>query len=452
VATLPQHREYTSHVPPSSGKSGAQPKPSLTPIENRPVARTPEVMGRRALNRALLARQMLLRPVKLSAAAAIERLVGMQAQAPNLPYVGLWARLQGFRHEELSQLMRSRRAVRTTLMRNTIHLVTTEDARRLKPAFQPLHERGFFRGSPWGRDLKSMNPDALLEAGREIMGERPRTIAELARLLAPRFPDRDALSLAYGVRYMLPMVFATPRGIWQAGGPVALTTVEAWLGPSEGPAIAPEDLVLRYLAAFGPASAADMRAWSGLAMRPAFENLRPRLTTFTDERGSELFDLPRSPRPPADTSVPVSFLPDYDNILLAHADRTRIMAPGQHLGLFSSNGIMKGSVLVDGFVRAGWKPIDHKPGTALVITPFDEPIRRQDLAPVTAEGLRLLAFLAPGEKHTIEFGDAKIGATPPRALAASAALRPLGSRPVPQKAPPVRPRPPSGSTESRRRA
>jgi hypothetical protein len=416
------------------------------------VARAQEVLSRRALNRALLARQMLLRPVKLSAPATIERLVGMQAQAPNLPYVGLWARLQGFRHEELSELMRTRRTVRTSLMRNTIHLVTTEDARRLKPLFQPLHERGFFRGSPWGRALKSMNPEALLAAGREIMGERPRTIAELATLLAPRFPDHDAQSLAYGVRYLLPMVFATPRGIWQAGGPVALTTVDAWLGSSAVPAIEPEELVLRYLAAFGPASAADMRAWSGLAMRPAFEELRPRLVTFRDEHGIELFDLPKAPRPDPNTAVPVRLLPDYDNVLLAHADRTRIMAPGQHLGLFSSNGIMKGSVLVDGFVRAGWKPIKDKSGTTLVITPFDEPIRRQDRAPVTAEGLRLLAFLAPGDKHSVEFGDVKVGATPPPGLAASAAPPRPGSRPGPRPAPPRRPRQPSGSTATRRRA
>jgi hypothetical protein len=414
------------------------------------VARTPEVLSRRALNRALLARQMLIRPVKLSAAATIERLVGMQAQAPNLPYVGLWARLQGFHHEELSDLMRSRRAVRTSLMRNTIHLVTTEDAHRLKPLFQPLHERGFFRGSPWGRDLKTMNPDTLLEAGREIMGERPRTIAELARLLAPRFPDHDALSLAYGVRYMLPMVFTTPRGIWQAGGPVALTTVQAWLGDSATPTIAPEDLVLRYLAAFGPASVADMRAWSGLAMRPAFEKLRPGLVTFRDEHGTELFDTPKSPRPAATTAAPVLFLPDYDNILLAHADRTRIMAPGQHLGLFSSNGIMKGSVLVDGFVRAGWKPVKEGAGTALTITPFEEPLRSQDRTTVTAEGLRLLAFLAPGEKHRVEFGDVKGGATPPRATAAAPAR--ARTQPAPRPAPARRPRPPSGSTASRRRA
>ena len=409
------------------------------------MSRTPEVLGRRALNRALVARQLLLRPVEESAAATIEFLVGMQAQAPNLPYVGLWARLQGFRHAELSELMRSRRAVRTSLMRNTIHLVTAEDARRLKPIFQPLHERGFFRGSPWGRDLKTMDPEALLQAGREIMGERPRTIAELASLLAPRFPGHDAQSLAYGVRYMLPMVFATPRGIWQAGGPVSLTTVEAWLGREAGPAIAPEELVLRYLAAFGPASPADMRAWSGLAMRPAFEGLRPRLATFRDENGIELFDLPKSPRPAPDTPAPVVLLPDYDNILLAHADRTRIMAPGQHLGVFSSNGIMKGSVLVDGFVRAAWIPARTKGATTLVVTPFEEELRRQDRAPVVDAGLRLLAFLAPGEKHQVELGQAK------RKPAEAAPPRPR-ALPATRRAPPRRPRPPSGSTASRRRA
>jgi len=421
-----------------------------TEPDNGSVARAPQVLSPRALNRALLTRQMLLRPVKLSAAAAIERLVGMQAQAPNLPYVGLWARLQGFRAEELSWLMQSRRTVRTTLMRGTIHLVTTKDALGLRLLFQPFLERGFFHGSPWGRLAGNVDPKALLDAGREIMGERPHTVAELAKRLELRFPGHDGVALAYGVRHMLPMVFATPRGIWRASGPVTLTTVEAWLGRSASPMIAPEDLVLRYLGVFGPASVADMRAWSGLAMRPAFEKLRPRLATFRDEHGIELFDLPDSPRPAAGAAVPVRLLPDYDNILLGHADRTRIMAPGQHLGLFSSNGIMKGSVLVDGFVRASWKPIREKPGTALLITPFDEPIRRQDQTPVNEEGLRLLAFLAPGEKHRVEFGEVKGGATPPRA--AGAAPRRPGSPPVHRPAPPPPRRPPSGSTASRRRA
>ena len=367
------------------------------------MARAAQVLSRRALNRALLARQLLLKRQKLGAATTIERLVGMQAQAPNLPYVGLWSRLQGFRHEELSRLVREREAVRISLMRNTIHLVTTRDARRLKPLFQPLHERGYLRGSPWGKAMRKADLGELMKAGREIMSERPRTIAELRKLLATRFPDQDTEALAYGVRYMVPLVFTTPRGIWGASGQVTLTTVEAWIGPT-GPAIKPDELVLRYLAAFGPASATDFRAWSGLAMREAFERLRPRLRTFKDEHGKELFDLPRAPRPDAETEVPVRFMPDYDNILLAHADRTRIMAPGQHLGLFSSNGIMKGSVLVDGFVRAGWLPVKDRQTTTLTIAPFVKPISKAEKPAIEEEGRRLLEFLAPGDEHDLRFG------------------------------------------------
>src|SRR5690348_6950755 len=286
------------------------------------------VLDRRALNRALLARQILLERRRASAASTIERLVGMQAQAPNLPYVGLWARLSGFRHEELSRMVESRKAVRISLMRNTIHLVTARDAFALKPLFTPFGERGFIHGSPWGRRMKEEDLRAIRIAGAELMSERPRTVADLARQLGQRFPGRDSLAMAYGVRYMVPLVFTTPRGIWQAGGPVALTTFEAWLGRPPGPALAPERLVTRYLASFGPASAADMRAWSGLAMRPVFEKLRPKLQAFRDEDGRELFDVPDAPRPPGDTDAPVRFLPDYDNILLAHADRSRIMPRG----------------------------------------------------------------------------------------------------------------------------
>jgi hypothetical protein len=319
----------------------------------------------------------------------------MQAQAPNLPYVGLWSRLQGFRPEEVSGLVERRRAVRTSLMRNTIHLVTTRDALRLKPLFQPVHERGLFHGSPWGRGMDPAAVEPLLSASREIMTERPRSVAELGRLLAPRFPGRDPATMAYVVRYLLPTVFVPPRGIWGAGGQVRLTTVEAWLGRPAGPAIPLEELALRYLAAFGPATPGDMRAWSRLAsVRDAFERLRPRLVTFRDERGREFFDLPRAPRPRPDTEAPVRLLPDYDNALLAHADRTRIMAPGMHLGLFSSNGVMKGSVLLDGFVRAGWAPVQARGSTTLLVTPFAEPIPARAREQVTASGLELLALPA----------------------------------------------------------
>src|SRR5260370_3312936 len=197
-------------------------------------------LDRRALNRALLARQLLLERRSASAAATIERLVGMQAQAPNLPYVGLWARLLGFRAQELSRLIETRAAVRMSLMRNTIHLVTKRDAFGLKPLFMPLAERGFMHGSPWGRGMRDADMPAIHQAGREIMGERPRTVAELARILGSRFPNHDPNALAYGVRYMVPLVFTPPRGIWGACGPLALTTFEAWLGRPPCPGNEPD--------------------------------------------------------------------------------------------------------------------------------------------------------------------------------------------------------------------
>src|SRR5437899_4873748 len=158
-----------------------------------------QVLDRRALNRALLARQLLLERRRASAAATIERLVGMQAQAPNLPYVGLWARLQGFRHDELSRLIERRAAVRISLMRNTIHLVTARDAFGIKPMFMRLGARGFLRGSPWGRGMREGDMESIAHAGREIMAERPRTIVDLAKELRKRFPDRDGVAMAYGV-------------------------------------------------------------------------------------------------------------------------------------------------------------------------------------------------------------------------------------------------------------
>ena len=367
------------------------------------MPRPTQVLSRRALNRALLARQLLLRRVKASAAATIERLVAMQAQVPDLPYVGLWSRLEGFRHEELSRLVESRKAVRMSLHRCTIHLVTARDCLRLRPLFQPVLERGFETGSPFGRQVAGVNRKALLDAGRALLAERPLTVSELGKLLHEQWPDQPSEPLAYALRYMEPLVFVPPRGIWGGRGQVRTTTVEAWLGRPIGPASTLDDLVLRYLAAFGPATVIDMQAWSGMTrMREVFERLRLRLRlrTFRDERGRELFDLPRAPRPDPETPAPPRFLPDYDNILLAHEDRSRILGPGRHLGMFSSNAVMKGSLLLDGFVRAMWIPIK---GT-LVITPFGDPIPRREHTAIAEEGLRLLEFVAPGEKHKVTFG------------------------------------------------
>lgn len=369
-----------------------------------------EVLSQRALNRALLARQMLLQRTSLPAADAIEHLVGMQAQAPLAPYVGLWTRLEGFRTEELARLISERRAVRAALMRRTVHLVTARDCLMLRSLMQPVLVSGF-ASSPFARHLAGMDMPALIEAGRALLAERPRTRVELGKLLRERWPERDATSLAYAVSYQVPLVQVPPRGIWGSStqGQATWTAMEAWLGRPLDQDPSPDDVVLRYLAAFGPASVMDIRTWSVLpGLRAVTERLRPRLLTFRDERGRELFDLPEAPRPDPETPAPVRFLPEYDNVLLSHADRTRVMSADRNTPLFPGNGGALGCVLVDGFYRGNWKITRHRQqdSATLTIQPF-EPLSSPDRDALAEEGARLLAFAAAGAgTYDVQFAPA----------------------------------------------
>ncbi len=346
------------------------------------------LLSQRALNRAALERQLLLRRHRRPALDAVEHLVGMQAQAPLAPYVGLWSRLDGFEPDELASALTERRVVRTSLMRATIHLVTARDALALVPLMRPVLERGW-RGSPFARRLTGVDADELLATGRALLEERPRTRAELRPLLAARWPDRDGDSLAYTVSYLTPLVQVPPRGVWGAHGPAAWTTTESWLGRPLDPAPAPDATVLRYLAAFGPATVNDMQTWSGLTrLREVADRLRPRLRTFRDEAGRELFDLSDAARPDPDTPAPPRFLPEYDNLLLSYADRSRVIPDNHSVPLPPGNGGTAGTVLIDGLFRATWQ----RGPTGLTVEPFS-PLSARERDDVAAEGARLAAFM-----------------------------------------------------------
>ncbi|MEE6259974.1 winged helix DNA-binding domain-containing protein [Plantactinospora sonchi] len=352
-----------------------------------------QVLDTRTLNRALLDRQLLLRRSDLSPLAAIEHLVGLQAQAPNPPYIGLWTRLADFRHEDLSQLITDRRAVRIALMRCTIHLVSADDCLRLRPLLQAAIERAM--AGQFGRQTSGIDPGEIADVARQLLQERPLTFAELGKAMSEHWPHRDPAALAQSARCLLPLVQVPPRGLWGVSGQAAHTTAQTWLGRPLRDVPQPDDTVLRYLAAFGPASVKDLQKWSGLTrLGEVVTRLHPKLRRYRDQTGTELFDLVgAAPLPDADTEVPVRFLPEYDNILLSHADRTRIMDEAHRPAVFTNNGIIRSTILVDGFVRGLWRITRERTSATLEIEPFSR-LATADIEALTQEGARLLAFAA----------------------------------------------------------
>ena len=346
------------------------------------------------LNRALLARQLLLRRRRITVLDAVEHLVGIQSQAPRAAYVGLWTRVAGFRPEALERLMLDRSVVRVALMRSTIHLVSARDCLALRGLVRPAVVRTS-RHSAARRAAGVADAD-LERAGRALVDAEPRSMRELGSLLRERWPACDADALAMGVRELVPLVQVPPRGLWHRGGVPTVAAAETWLKGVAQDELSMAGLVRRYLAAYGPATVLDAQAFTGLTgLRDVFEQLRPELATFRDESGGELFDLPDAPRPAARTRPPARFLPEFDNILLSHARSRADPAGGHDVAARARKWPatrVPGRRLRGGHLAAqGDRPLDNARGGALraAFGGRAPPARGRGTAPAGVRGSRL---------------------------------------------------------------
>ena len=347
------------------------------------------VLTLQELNRATLARQMLLERESLSVPEAVERLAGLQAQVPNPPYIGLWSRLRDFNREDLTRLMEEREIVRAVMMRSTLHLVTAEDHNRFRQTIQPALTRAL--GAFFGKRAKELDVEKLVEAARPFIEEKPRSTGELRSLLSEVEPGEDPDAMAYAVWTYLPLVQVPPAGTWGSGSRAAYTAAESWLGAERTEDL--RELLFRYLAAFGPATVMDFQTWSGMTgLKKMVEEFKGDLRAFRDEEDKELLDLPNAPLPPPETPTPVRFVPEYDNLILSHSDRRRVIADEHRKKVFLSAARVRATILVNGFVRGTWK-IEKSKGTAkLLIEPF-EPLSEQIQEDLREEGERLLQFV-----------------------------------------------------------
>ncbi|PRX99088.1 winged helix DNA-binding domain-containing protein [Allonocardiopsis opalescens] len=380
-----------------------------TPVLTRSAR--PQVLTRRALNRAVLERQLLLRRAALPAHAAVEHLAGLQGQEADAPYIGLWTRLEDFETDALSALRHDRSVVRSSLLRGTQHLVTAEDYRWMRPLVSPVLRRG--RQAAFGRATRGLDLAELAEEARGLLAGRTLTRQQLGRLLAERRPGLPPTALGWSAQAMLALVHPPPNGLWRTGGATPFALAEEWLGapvpelpadPADpAHAAARERLVRRYLAAFGPASVRDVQAWSGRTRLAAdVDRLRPELRVFRGEDGRELFDLPGAALPDPDVPAPVRFLPEFDNLVVGHADRTRMMTDAVRARV-CVGAVVLPTVLVDGTVQACWSLDLHRgprgrvepDGPAALTVDLFFRVSPAEREAIAEEGARLLAFAAP---------------------------------------------------------
>ncbi|UOZ10485.1 winged helix DNA-binding domain-containing protein [Amycolatopsis sp. WQ 127309] len=350
-------------------------------------------LSRRALNRATLERQLLLRRAKLSAFDAVAHLAGLQAQAPFPPYYALWARLHGFRPADLAELLESRRVVRIALMRGTVHLVTAADALAWRPAVQVLYDRDLKQNTLHAQALTGLDHDVVAAAARELLLDAPLSSTALGAELARRWPDVPTASLTHLARGRLPLVQVPPRAIWGKAGQTTYACLDEWVG-APLPLPSPAALIERYLRAFGPATVADVQTWAGIT-RLGEVAAEMDLRRYRDPDGRELLDLPELSVPDEDVPAPPRLLGPFDQTILSYADRTRVISDEHRKRVITQNGLVKGTLMTGGYVRGFWELRKERKAAVVELTPFEK-LPKRDLEALESAAARLLSWAEPG--------------------------------------------------------
>ncbi len=349
-----------------------------------------DVLDLRTLGRATLARQLLLERADVGAVDAVARVGGLQAQEARPAFAGLWNRVADFDRQQLLGALSDRTVVRATAFRATLHLLTADDLVAFRASLDPVMARAM---KVLGAKADALDLPAVLEAAEHLLAEAPARFDDLRPRLQAQFPDVDERALGYAVRTRLPLVMVPGDDRWGFAANAPVTPAAPFLGTSLAPGDRAPALAARYLAAFGPASAADFQTWSGLTgAKQLLESVDPPLRRFRDDQGHQLFDLDEAPRPDPDTPAPVRFLPEFDSLVLAHADRRRVVADEHRAGLVTKNLRVKAAVLLDGTVVGTWSTSRRKDVATLELTPLRR-LTKKVVGSLEPEGRAVLAFL-----------------------------------------------------------
>lgn len=356
-------------------------------------------LSNRTLNRTLLARQLLLERTAMPVVQAVEHLGGLQAQAPVPPYLALWTRLKPFKVDMLSKLVIDRSLVRMTLWRGTLHLISADDVYLMRTALQPELNKWAKIVMPPATRVE-IDLEKLARLTREHIDTEPRTVAEIGAYLEEQFPEAKARELSTQAQMLVPMIQVPPRGIWGVGGIPQNVAMATWLGRELPEQADVGELIVRYLRAFGPATLADMQAWSRLiGLKAHAKDLD--LVEYRNEAGKVLLDVPDGVIVPEETKAPARLLPAFDNVLLGHADRTRIMSEDARSRWGAvRNGVFPPTFLVDGFLRGTWNVVETKDTATLTIEPYFKTTKK-DMAGVVREAKAVLKVMAPKKAHVI---------------------------------------------------